>query len=167
MHTDHRTPTHILSPVPQCRRHRKLLRVTFVALTLLGLPMFGLAGFEETSPRPGMRINGTLSRRDLADIRRRVWHETWRGFPRFSVLSFRELEGEFHARYSERIMQIDVNADGTVKVETIVEVRGLFHNRKSWKTHTPLPVDYSYGFIYVFQKDQHAWHLVNRGDWIS
>ena len=70
----------------------------------------------------------TLPHRVVAEISRFVQHEIGRGLLRFSTSSFRDFEREIRARWTERILHITVDPDGTVQVATIVEVRSVLIN---------------------------------------
>ncbi len=63
---------------------RKLLLLVLATLAIVGLGAFGFASVERTFVKRVARINGYLSRRDLAAIRRVVQHETWRNLARLS-----------------------------------------------------------------------------------
>jgi hypothetical protein len=135
---------------------KKPILVALVAVATVSLGIFIFAYFDGIIPGRRPPVQGTLPQRDLAEIRRLVRHEIWRSLPRFSAaLSLREFERQIRARWSEHIMQITINADGTVRVETIMKVR------------SGPKFSFTCGSIYTFQKDRHGWRVISRGFWQS
>jgi hypothetical protein len=98
---------------------------------------------------PPPQIQGSLTPQDATAITSTVHREMGRAqsiFPTFSWQSIRRLPGEIHRRRSDRILSIDVAADGTVEVRAGGAKKGT---------------------TYMLKKGPTKWEVINRRFWQS
>lgn len=111
--------------------NNRMLASAVIVLLLIGAALWWLPDAPAKIVGADSRITvvGTLTPGDVAEIRRTVRREIWRGiFPRCSWPSIRALPAVIRYRASVTslpIFGIIANADGTVEVETGAKVRGL------------------------------------------
>ena len=104
-------------------------------------------------------VNGTLPHRDLAEIRRVVWHElrrgvTWRHYlPDFSRRSLQQLPTRIRSDASRRIVSITLDADGTVTVQISVKEPNIFFVGAPWKEWLDLS--------FRLKKGQTGWQIIS------
>ena len=165
-------PEDQLAPAPPLPRQWPLQRTSPSGLVLLLAGAFCLLHLRRTPPqrlpRPGFlvvgvggvfiprqpspRIVGTLPRVELLEItgivRSGMRHDI---FPGFSWESIKEFPSSLREHWSDRILSIMVETNGTVEVETGV-VRGPLNGR---------------GTIYKFKKGPTGWQVKEIGFWVS
>ena len=129
-----------------------------VGLLLSGAVLWWLpevrAKFAESGPP--VRVFGTVSERDVAEIRGRVRREIWRGIlPRFDWWSITNLPTAVRSRAAQRIRGITAQPDGTVEVWTCedVKIKG--------------DIMFSHGLTFKLRKGQNGWQITERGWWDS
>lgn len=121
---------------------------------LVGFAIVGLivAGVILLRPEPQPHISGTLSSGDIAQITQIARSQMRRGiFPDFSWESAKQLPSALRRRWSDRILSIHVNADGTVEVHTGF-TGGAFGGS---------------GGVYRLRREPDGWRLMSIGSWIS
>lgn len=105
---------------------------------------------------PPIRVIGKLPAQDVAEIKRLVRREIWRGIlPRFDWWSIRNLPAAVRYRASQRIFGITVRPDGTVGAWAGHKVRDLFFGQ--WT--------YSYEYSYLLKKGTRGWQLIQVSQW--
>ena len=119
---------------------------------LLVIVVVGLSLVLVWRPRQQPEVFGTLPREDVSEIVRIVRSEMRHDLlPDFSFARIRELPSSIRRHWSDRVLSIHAETNGTVKVMTGV-VRG--------------PLDGS-GNTYKLKRGSKGWEITSRGFWIS